>query len=176
MTRRAFTLIELITVIAIIAVLTAMIAGGVSVARRSAERSSARALVGSMAASITSYGSRSLTLYGSGSIDAVSCRAWDVDKDAVLDGVIAPARYWVAATAVGTPQPDSMRYRGFAATVAPPGLRSIRPEDGVVLDPWKRHLHIAWAAKLYGDEGFCVWSDGSDLTTPADDIRSREMP
>lgn len=176
MPRHAFTLIELILAIAIIAVLTAMIAGGVTTARQSMQRSSTRALVGSLAASVSSYGARSLTLYASGSIDPISCRAWDVDKDGILDGVVEPARFWTAATAVGSPQSDGNRYRGFAATVAPPGLRSIRSEDGVVLDPWKQPLHIAWAAKLYGDEGFCIWSNGINPADPTDDIRSREMP
>lgn len=175
--RRAFTLIEAVVVVAIIMLLTGMILGGVAVARRTAQHNAARALVGTVAAAISSYGMKSFELWPQGATDVRVARAWDIDGDSILDGIVEPPVYWRqppaaanAATLAG------LRYRGFAATTALPGLRGIRESDLVLLDPWKRPLRIAWAAHIYGDDGFCVWSSGRDPDDTADDIRSREQP
>ena len=179
MNRRAFTLIELLTALAIIAVLTGMILGGVGAARRSAERSAAKALVGTIVAAIRSYTLTSLSLYADGAVTSTVCQAWDADKDTLLDGQLDPPLFWARApttASIGGPvRREQLRYRGFAWTVAPPGLRGIRESDGMVLDPWQRPLHIAWAAAIYGDDGFCVWSEGRDPLARDDDISSRDL-
>ncbi len=176
--RRGFTLLELVAAMAIIAVLAGLIMGGVGVARRSAERTGTKALIGVIAASIVSYSQRHFDLWADGAADPVTSRAWDADRDGVLDGIVEPAMFWravPAASALGAgPIRERSRYRGFAATVAPPGLRGIREPDLAVLDTWKRPLMISWAAGIYGDEGFCVWSHGADPLDPQDNILSRE--
>ncbi len=176
--RRAFTLIEVLAVMAIIIVLAGMVLGGALIMRRSSQVTAARSLVGTVAAAITSYTLRSFEVWDDGAAQARVARAWDVNRDNILDGIVEPPVFWSQAPAVSAPGGpalrEQLRYRGFVATTALPQLPGIRKSDLVLVDPWKRPVHIAWVAQIYGDEGFCVWSEGRDPDDPSDDIRSRE--
>lgn len=170
--RKAFTLIEILVVISVILILMGMMLG---VSKRSGQSSAARALIATVAAAINSYGVKSFELWSAGSPNAVVTRSWDVDGDTILDGVVEPPLYWRQPPALANAATlDRLRYRGFIATIGMPSLRKIRESDQVVLDPWGRPLRITWAARIYGDEGFCVWSQGRDPDNPADDLLSRE--
>ncbi|MDA3962565.1 MAG: prepilin-type N-terminal cleavage/methylation domain-containing protein [Planctomycetota bacterium] len=189
MKRAGFSLTELLVVIGVIVLLLGIGIPAYRVVVHQGKVRSTRALVATVSTAITAYGLDALTLYrdddGDGTAERARYRAWaasdqlaaPAQREAVLDGVVEPALYWTAPPSAsvsdGPARRAKLRYRGFAATVQPALPRARVAADGRVIDTWGRALRIAWAAEIYGDRGFAVWSLGPDPLDPADDIGPR---
>lgn len=169
---RAFTLVELLVVITVIAILLGLAIPSWLVVRSSLRKSAARSLVEAVAQAVVSYGRTAWQApERSGGLVQVdpltrevrmrSYVMWDWNQDQVLDGYPEQETGgWLADRNLIV----ASGYRGFQAMTGFPlrgkgGFDAVR---GRLLDPWERPLRIAFAAKQYGGEDFGVWSTGPD--------------
>ncbi len=174
---RAFTLIELLTVITVIALLIGLLVPIVAMVQRQAQVNRTRATVNAVALAIRLYGWESISVaIPGGSLRAYP--AWDWNQDQRLDG--HPEDDVPGITATGHPDYPlySSGYRGFLDSVKPELPASAISKQGLVIDSWRNVLRIGHAARIYGGDSFGVWSrgpnqiDGSPTGTPSDDLIS----
>jgi prepilin-type N-terminal cleavage/methylation domain-containing protein len=191
--RRAFTLVELLTVIGIIVILMSLVVGGVSIAKRKGQEAKASAQITSIAAAITQFrslngaypearldtGSPPQDIYQRVFESAGEVRAWSAvpypgAKGSWKDGSppVQPA----------TPENDSNPGWGLIASTLADQLSSI--EKLSLTDPWKqviRYRPAKWYPFLAGTavppidretdcpapDDFQLWSCGYDETDNA---------
>jgi len=158
--RTAFTLIELVVVMTVIAILGGLgFSAGTAAARRARVTGSA-ALVSAVTATIATRQDRALSVPRPGGMR--HHQLWDVNRDGLLDGEptveqasLPPAeRYPAEVLAIG--------YKGFIKTTGMSLSPSFIDRSGRVVDSWKHPLRIRWATEIYGANGFGVWSAGAD--------------
>lgn len=155
--RLAFTLIEILVVLAIIAVLSTMGFATWGIVQAQAKRRTTALLVDSVVAAIEQYRVGELTIYDTGLGRLRSYRLWDWNADGVLDGY--PER---DEPPVGSGHPLMLAgYRGFWGTAMPSISASRVNAKGQVTDSWAQPLRIAFGANVYGG-GIGVWSMGPD--------------
>ena len=187
-TTTAFTLIELLTVLAIIAILSGIVMAAVPALQRQSRLKASQMLVASVAMAIQAYPSAIFTVWtpvaaGGGGTDyaAASFQLWDWNGDGILDGRpdLEPgtaAPLIAAATKAG--------YVGFLdSNLASMPASSVESATHRIVDSWRRPLHIAFAAGHYSGGNVGIWSlglnsaNGVDLGT-ADDaydiVQARE--
>ncbi len=159
MSRRGFTLIELVAVIGIIVILTGMLIPVIGMVNRSSQKKTTQATVNAVALAIRLYGWDSVTVsLGAGNLRAYP--AWDWNQDQFLDG-----RPEVEVPGItSTMHPDHALYRdsylGFMDMVKPELPKRAINAQGQVIDAWKNVLRIAHAARVYGGDSFGIWSRG----------------
>ncbi|MBA3686414.1 MAG: prepilin-type N-terminal cleavage/methylation domain-containing protein [Planctomycetes bacterium] len=201
MTRRGFTMMEVLICLVVVAILSSMGLGAFSALRRRGDFSAAAATVAAVAAAIEQYPLRTWSVSydhdgddpeddgfatGGGPATPQRLRAGRIfdcdDTNGPLggDGLIDGQPATVAGTDRDGPfATETLRsgYTGFLAmTHAPISGRFIDP-SGRPRDAWRKPLRIAWAAGVYGTAGFGVWSAGRDgLDGTADDIISWSKP
>lgn len=172
----AFTLIELLTVIAVIALLIGLLVPIAGIVQRQAQVNRSRATVNAVALAIRLYGWDSISVAVPGGLRAYP--AWDWNLDQRLDG--HPEDDSPGITTVGNRDYPLYRsgYRGFLDTVKPELPAAAMTKQGLVIDSWRNVLRIAHAARIYGGDSFGVWSlgpnqiDGSPPGKPSDDLIS----
>jgi len=192
---RAFTLIEIMVVLTILAALMAMGFGGFRHLREKASRDATQALVEAIANGIAARGPELTVRSGD---EVRSLAIWDVDRDGLLDGQgldLGPVTNGALLRDAG--------YAGLTPAVAEVPDR-FRDAQGRPIDAWGQPLRYAYAPnrrsgggyarvttylptaapmnyttaaavaaldQRYGAKGFVVWSagpDGNNFT--ADDI------
>lgn len=188
--RRAFSLLELVVVIAIILVLAGLSLAAVGVVRASQRKSASLALVQSVALAIEAYQTETLMPRSGSGVTSLR-PMWDIDLDFVLDP--APA----ASASVAALAPAW--YGGFAAMIGGQLPAWAVDAQGRVVDRWQSPLRLDWpgwrtdaekdaagagaargaGARLYGAAKLGVWSLGPDradgapgTATQADNLRS----
>lgn len=169
---RALTLIELITVIAIIVALIGISFPVVGAVKSRSDRDATQALIAGLVAAAATYRDLQVVPVTVGS-DKVLRRPWDIDQDRIIDG--DPAKGW---TPTGCTAPSW--YRGPALTLGLTPPKWALDAQGRLQDRWQRPLRARWSAQQAGPGGFAVWSlgkDGVDQTEPTldeagDDLRS----
>jgi prepilin-type N-terminal cleavage/methylation domain-containing protein len=188
--RHAFTLLELVVVIAIILVLAGLSMAAVGSIRRSQQAAASRTLVQTVAAAIEAYGIDTLQPPAASGV-ASQRPLFDVDLDFRID-----------------PRPTSLPalqtlspawYLGFADTLGGQLPAWALTADGTVQDRWRQPLRIdrpGWRsdaqkdaasvgaargtdARLYGSAKVGIWSTGPDgvdgppgSAVEADNLRS----
>ena len=174
--RAGFTLIELLVVIGIV---MALFAAGSPILRSvqaKGRRAATASVVQAVAAAIVDHRGNTLTVMEGGLTRIYPL--WDVNGDGLVDG--DPAQESALADAEAYPAGVAATgYRGLLMT-AHPNLpkRHVDAASQRILDAWRRPLRIRYARKVYGGDGFGIWSAGADgKDDPAvrhDDIRSWE--
>ncbi len=171
--QRAFTLLELVVVIAIILVLAGLSLAAVGVVRSSQRKAASLALVQSVALAIEAYQTETLMPRSGSGVTALR-PMWDIDLDFVLD----PAPATSASVAALAPA----WYTGFAAMAGRQLPTWAVDAQGRVADRWQSPLCLDWpgwrtdaekdaagvgaarggGARLYGAAKVGVWSLGPD--------------
>jgi prepilin-type N-terminal cleavage/methylation domain-containing protein len=165
MRRHAFTLIELLLVLAIIGILAGLLLPAVSVLRERSRRQTTTALCRSLTVAIRMYGGQPLQNAGS-----LSYRSWDWNQDGIIDGRPADDGDFTAVL-----RTDAARagYVGLVGQLHPDLPKSaLEAASGRIIDPWKRPLRIAWALRAYDGEDVGVSSLGRDGVQSDDDLTS----
>lgn len=180
-TRSAFTLVEMLVVISVIAALAALSIPITSMVRERGRITETRATVDAMMAAIAAAGSRTVTIMVNDKL--TTFRRFDVDGDGLLDphpedGTIAlPGTILTALVAQG--------YVGPVAELKP-SIPAARIDDtGQVIDSWGNPIRIARLSKAdeprlaklpaKGADAAALWSAGPDgVDGTDDDIRSWE--
>lgn len=200
MSRRAFTLVELLVVIGIMITLMSLIMGGVMLAKRSAMRAKAVSLLGTVASAIDQYRSLNNTYpermpYDSTRMPAMPSGLSITDGDDVYAKVFAPGGTTASATAIYDPNANNDGWRAINLILVYQLGDLIREQaiSGLVSDPWKtpiRYRPSKWY--LYaaapkprvdcdnppGADTYQLWSagpnakDGTDPGEGDDDIPS----
>jgi prepilin-type N-terminal cleavage/methylation domain-containing protein len=181
---RAFTLIEMLVVIAIIMALAGMSYPIMVSIRAKSDRSATFQLVQAVAAAIEAYQIK--TISGK---DGVIYHAWAVNQTTSAAYPTGDGR-WIDGDpkAYGASEPMYSRgpdwYTGFVAmTGFPVPSKTGLDSKGRIKDRYTQPLHIEWKAHTYGASDFGVWSTGPDgrnsqesplniMGTTADDLRS----
>jgi prepilin-type N-terminal cleavage/methylation domain-containing protein len=154
--KAGFTLIEILVVVAIIAVLAGLLLPVVATISRQAKVSQAEQQVRAISAAIVAYGTQIRVLDRQG----VWRQRWDWDRDGLIDGDLRA-------------DPDAVEagVTGFCAMTGMTFDR--RDRAGRPTDPWRSPYRITYATMIYGAAGFGVWSNGPDLApATADDVVS----
>ncbi len=163
--RGAFTLIEILTVLAIIAILSGITMAAVPALQRQSRLKATQMLVGSVAMAIQAYPSAMFTSWtpvavsgGGTDYSAASFHLWDWNNDGILDGrpdlEPATAAPLVAAAA-------KAGYVGFLDSgLAAMPTGSVEKSTHRIVDSWRRPLRIAFAAGIYGGSNVGIWSLG----------------
>ena len=189
--RAGFTLIELMVVIAVIAILASIGIPTWLHMQKKAAVDSTRTLVNAVATAIASYPMRNwqvailvpassppryeprigrlFDLNGTGSGLGVR-----MTGDGILDGDPKLENTQAAGSF-----PDDViesGYTGFITMTQPPiAKRNVDAGTKRVVDAWKQPLRIAFGADVYGPAGFGIWSIGPDkVQGTRDDITSWE--
>lgn len=158
-------MIELLMVLAIIALLTGASLAAIPAIRRRAMIGNTQAAVRAVATAITSYGTEILTLRDAITGVEHGYRLWNWNQsteDDRLDGHPEHDEPGIAVVGHAHHRVFSSGYRGFADTVRPEVPNSHLNGYGQVIDAWKRPLRIWWSSTLYGSAGFGIASDGPD--------------
>lgn len=137
------------------------------------------ALVNSVATAITTYQSKTWT-WNEGTSSEPVMRAghlFDLNRDNQIDGYAAITSSPTLDGGFPKVVIDS-GYTGFFTMVKPHIKKSFISRQGIPVDAWGRPLRIAFAAKVYGTQGFGVWSVGLDGIdgTPDDQKSWRVVP
>lgn len=147
MSRRAFTLVELLVVIGIMVVLMSLIMGGVMLAKRSAMRAKAVSLLGTVASAIDQYRSLNNTYpermpYDSTKMPAMPSGLSITDGKDVYAEVFAPGGTTKAATAIydSDASKDGWRAINLILVYQLGDLISDQAKTGELTDPWKMLL------------------------------------
>jgi type II secretory pathway pseudopilin PulG len=174
--RAGFTVLELLVVLGVI---MALFAAGFPLLRSvqaKGRRAATAAVVQAVAAAIADHRGTTLTIVDGGRTRIHPL--WDVNGDGLVDG--DPALEAALPDAVSYPPGIAVTgYRGLLLT-AHPNLpkRHVDAASQRILDAWRRPLRIRSARKIYGGDGFGIWSPGADGRddgeTRHDDIRSWE--
>lgn len=134
------------------------------------------ALVRSVATAITTYQAKTWSWQvrdpESQTLRTHTYYLFDLNRDGLIDG--APA-VTASAHADGDFAPEIVDsgYLGFVAMALPSIKKNFIARNQQPWDAWKHPLRIAFSAKVYGAQGFGIWSAGFDgLDGTADDIRS----
>ncbi len=183
MSRRAFTLVELLVVIGIMVILMSLIMGGVMLAKRSAQRAKAVSLLGAVASAIDQYRSNNSMYPESWKIPATPPADWTTAQGYSSwlqtlgsgDEVFDKAFNGVAATAV-----SKSVWEGINVQLAYQlgSLVSDQVKNGKMLDPWGNPLRYRpskWyaydaanttvridGASPPGEDNYQLWSSGPD--------------
>jgi len=167
--REAFTLVELLVVMAVIASLAAIAFPVYTMQRERSEVEQTRSLIGALATAVAQDGRTGITC-ADGSIR----RPFDLDRDRMIDG---DPGHPEAPTALAAVAPEG--YRGL---VADTGTNLRQSQINAWLQPvdaWGRAVRIAWVPGGFGAGDYGLWSAGPDgIDAPqdpgSDDIRSWE--
>ncbi len=132
------------------------------------------ALVNSIATAITTYQVKTWT-WNEGTSSEPRMRTYhlfDLNQDHQIDG-------YTAVTASPTQDGGYSKeildsgYTGFIKMAQPQIKKSFISRQGIPVDAWQQPLRIAFAAKVYGTQGFGVWSVGLDgIDGTYDDLKS----
>jgi prepilin-type N-terminal cleavage/methylation domain-containing protein len=179
--RRGFTLVEMLTVIAIIAILAAMILSGVTKAKTSAMKATAKMEMKNLEAAILQY-EKEYNLYPI---------SQQTDKDVTLgtasipggvsgySGLVLDNSDTMKILLDKDPARNPRHIKFFDAKLArDDGLPGLGPTDNVYRDPWGRPYIITMDTSfddkvddpVYGqiDAQVVIWSFGPDKTANAD--------
>lgn len=168
--RHGFTLIELITVIGIIALLTGMGLSAGLLWQRQSRKIATRGLVTSLALAIQAYGRLTFPIG-----PERNERAWDANRDGLLDGGLAGEGPGTLSDwdSLVRPALAAQGYDGLPTTLHLDLPTRFVNSQGQVVDAWQRRLRITWAMRIYGDAPFAIWSAGPDgVPGGGDDIGS----
>ena len=171
-----WTLTELVIVLCILLVLLSLGFVIWTMIRHRVAVGSTTALVGSVATAITTYQTKTWTWQvtppGTPTAQTRTDHLFDLNHDGLIDGrpaVIA------SDTEDGGFAPEILAsgYQGFVAMTRPDLKKSSIARNLQLVDAWKHPLRIAFAARIYGTQGFGVWSAGPDgIDGTADDLQS----
>lgn len=174
MTRRAFTLVELLVVIGIMVVLMSLIMGGVMVAKRSALRAKAVSLLGTVASAIDQYRSLNNTypermLYDSTKMPAMPSGLTITDGKDVYAEVFSPGGTAAAVTAIYDTDAtkDGWRAINLILVYQLGDLIKEQAQSGLLIDPWKMPLRYR-PSKWYGYKAPAVPRTDSENPPGAD--------
>lgn len=137
------------------------------------------ALVNSIATTISTYQAKTWTWNEGTSSEPImrTYHLFDLNRDNQIDGYAAVT---ASPTLDGGFPKEALAsgYTGFFDMAKPAIKPSFVSRQGIPVDAWKRPLRIAFAAKVYGTQGFGVWSAGLDgVDGTADDLKSwRPVP
>lgn len=190
--RAAFTLIEMVVVIAVIVALMGMGYGGVRVAMAKARSGNTGNVVALVSGAIASAGARSLAVPQDptqAQSPSILVPNWDINRDGLLDGdpsldPLLPKSELKEFSALDRQRAARVGYRGLL--FAAPNLalpKGHQDAAGRIIDSWGRPLRIGYqsgATAAYGGTWCGVWSTGPDGVDASadpdggDDIRSWE--
>ena len=169
--RGGFTLLELLMVIAILAVLLGMGVPGFFAIKKASAISTTRSMVQALTAAIAGYRTKAwvtgVKTGAAGEWQTRTYRMWDCNGDKLLDGdpavdpkgVLSPADH-TAILASG--------YRGFLE-MAQPTIPKRLIKGGHIVDPWGTPMRITYSgdnvyaadtSQLFGTIALGVWSAG----------------
>lgn len=181
-TRNAFTLVEMLVVISVIAALAALSIPITSMVRERGRITETRATVDAMMAAIAAAGSRTVTIMDS-TDKLITFRRFDVDGDGLLDPHPEDGTIALPGTIL-----TALVDQGYVGPVAElkPSIPAARIDDtGQVIDSWGNPIRIARLSKAdeprlaklpaKGADAAALWSAGPDgVDDTDDDIRSWE--
>lgn len=132
------------------------------------------ALVNSVATAITTYQQKTWQ-WSEGPSSEPHMQIYhifDLNRDNRIDGHAAV----VASPTMDGGFPPAViasGYTGFIDMAKPAIKKTFISRQGIPIDAWLRPLRISFAAKVYGVQGFGVWSAGPDgVDGTADDLKS----
>lgn len=168
MSRHGFTVIELLTVVAVILVLMGIGIPTYGLVTKRARDGATRQLVAGFAAAIARESALTVAV-GTGA--ATTLRPlYDFNRDGVLDGQPALDPGFDATLRA---QAASVGYEG---AIAAAGLSLQRTQIDAFhrpLDAWSQPMRIAIASGIYGASPVGIWSTGRDkVDGTADDVKS----
>jgi prepilin-type N-terminal cleavage/methylation domain-containing protein len=152
-----FTLVEILVVLAIIAVLTGIALPVYGVISSNAKKQSTQQLISSTVAAMTTY-SKGTTVQATG--DKIR-RMWDFNGDGIIDG--DPQRDPDFTNAQKT-FATAAQYSGFVSMIGTAIPKRFVDTYGRPIDGWGSPLRIAFSQELYGKTGIGIWSLGKDKT------------
>ena len=169
--RHAFTLIELVVVMGVIAAMAALTYGYLDYARHRAELAATEGLVQSVATAIVNHQGRYWQYLDGGQMRSVPI--FDVNRDGLLDG--DPVKINAITSGSFSDAIVDSGYSGFLGTTATDlPIRNL-DEQAQVIDSWGQVLRINFDAQRYGANRFGIWSIGSDgIADNLDDVKSWE--
>jgi type II secretory pathway pseudopilin PulG len=175
---RGWTIIELVVVLCVILVLLGMTIAVWGIFSHNVKVSATKSLVNALSTAIDTYSTKLWSWQegtpGAPSAEQKSSAIFDLNHDGLIDG--APAIIAGPKTDGGfTPAQIASGYTGFIHMTNAIVKPSFIAPNFQLLDAWKHPIRIAYAAKIYGTQGFGIWSVGPDgIDGNEDDLRSWE--
>jgi prepilin-type N-terminal cleavage/methylation domain-containing protein len=169
--RRGFTLVELVTVIGIIIVLSSIMYGSATYILEKARRDSSLSLVQAVQTAAVAYQAQ----YGSQIMVMVSGkpqarRLWDINADELLDENPTMDGAASSLTAIAP-----AGYGGFLDATGIQVKASNTDGRRAIIDAWKRQLRIIFRPDGFGTQSFGVFSTGKDGIAAPDDDASDDL-
>jgi prepilin-type N-terminal cleavage/methylation domain-containing protein len=153
--RRGFTLIEIITTIAIIVILTAIAFPVARILLEQGKRKNTAGVVMSVANAITGHDVKVVNVSLDPAAAPQARRIFDIDDDGILDG--DPSLLGGSLQSLAPPG-----YEGFLGETGAPIPNSFVDDRRQVTDAWGQALRIAHVSGGYANADHGVWSIGPD--------------
>jgi len=161
---RSFTLIELLAVVAVIAILAGLVLGGAGAVRQRAARGQAKAEISAIEAGLARY--------------QMDFGAYPVPSNAISSGASgydpAPKNYEEAGRALfsalwGTDKFNATNVAGKSYLSVKASMVSTSTASDFLTDPWGRAYGYYWSGtnSLYGGAAPDVWSTGNGTNAAA---------